>query len=185
MKRFAMLGLAILLSVAMLGRAEAVPITGDITFGGTSLSSLNLGTTTVVDFDPQDAIVTSVIPGSSLDTTIDRRDEAIFKDFQFNPFVANNPLWTSGGFSFNLSSVTINTQNAMSLVLLGQGTMTGPAGFDDTPYEWSFSADRTRGVEAFSATNATAIPEPGTISLLGLGLLGLGWSRWRRIGSAK
>ena len=64
MKRFMMLGLAMLLSVAMLGRAEAVPITGSITFGGTLLSSLNLGTTTVVDFDPQDAIVTSVTPGS-------------------------------------------------------------------------------------------------------------------------
>ena len=46
MKRFVMLGLAMLLSVAMLGRAEAVSITGDITFGGTILSTLNLGTTT-------------------------------------------------------------------------------------------------------------------------------------------
>lgn len=31
----------------------------------------------------------------------------------------------------------------------------------------------------------TVIPEPGTITLLGIGLLGLGWSRWRRTGSAK
>ena len=50
MKRFVMLGLAMLLSVAMLGKAEAVLITGDITFGGTLLSTLDLGTTNDVDF---------------------------------------------------------------------------------------------------------------------------------------
>ena len=110
-------------------------------------------------FNPDPAFptfVTSVTPGSGLDSTINAPDVATFNDFQFDPFVANNPLWTVGGFSFNLASVTINTQNSVSLVLLGQGTITGPAGFDDTPYGWSFSADRTKGTVAFSATNATA-----------------------------
>ena len=59
MKRFMMLGLAMLLSVAMLGRAEAAPITVKIpTFGGTLLPTLNLGTTNDVVFNPDPAFPT-------------------------------------------------------------------------------------------------------------------------------
>lgn len=181
MKRFLVLGLAMMLSIAVIGKAEALPITGDITFGGTLLGTLNLGTTTVVDFNPQAALVTSVTGGSALDTTIDFGSVATFNDFQFNPFVPNNPLWTVGGFSFSLNSVTINTQNTSALVLLGAGDLSGN-GFDATPYEWSFSADRTRNTVAFSATNAnaTSVPEPATLLLLASGLAGIGWLRRKR-----
>ena len=179
MKRFVRLGLAMLLSVAMLGRAEAVSITGDITFGGTLLSTLNLATTTSVDFNPQTALVTSVSPGSSLDTTINFADLVTFKDFQFNPFVPNNPLWTVGGFSFNLSAVTIVNQQSSNLALIGLGTVTGPAGFDPTPYDWSFSADRTRNTVAFSATNAAVARARFTPSSW-VGLVGFAWLRRKR-----
>jgi len=185
MKRFMMLGIAALFNIAMLiGRAEAVPVTGDITFGGTLLSTLDLGTATTVDFDPQTALVTSVTGG--LDSTIDLGDTATFNDFQFTPFVPNNPLWTVGGFSFNLTSVTINTQTPETLGLNGTGEVIGN-GFDPTPYVWGFSADEStvggNSVIAFSATNVNdvaAIPEPSSLLLLGSGLIGLAWLRRKR-----
>ena len=185
MKRFMMLGIAALFNIAMLvGRAEAVPVTGDITFGGTLLSTLDLGTATAVDFEPQTALVTTVNGG--LDSTIDATNSATFNDFQFNPFVANNPLWTVGGFSFNLSTVTINTQTPSTLGLNGTGVIVGN-GFDPTPYIWSFSADEatvggnTRvAFSAASVTDIAAIPEPGSLLLLGSGLIGLAWLRRKR-----
>jgi hypothetical protein len=186
MKRFMMLGIIALFSIAMLvGRAEAVPVTGDITFGGTLLSTLDLGTTTVVNFEPQTALVTSVAGG--LDSTgIDVGSLATFRDFQFSPFVPNNPLWTTGGFSFNLTSVAVSAQTPVTLGLTGAGEVVGN-GFDPTPYVWSFSADKStvggRSVVAFSATNlndVAAIPEPSSLLLLGSGLIGLAWLRRKR-----
>jgi hypothetical protein len=185
MKRFMMLGIAALFNIAMLvGRAEAVPITGDISFGGTLMPNLDLESTTVVDFNPQAALVTSVAGG--LDSTVNVGSSATFKDFQFNPFVPSNPLWTVGGFSFNLTSVAIAAQTPVTLGLTGAGEVVGN-GFDPTPYVWSFSADKStvggRSVVAFSATNlndVAAIPEPSSLLLLGSGLIGLAWLRRKR-----
>ena len=43
------------------------------------------------------------------------------------------------------------------------------------PYDWGFGSLRTA-----DATPCTSVPEPGTLSLLGIGLLGLGFSLARR-----
>jgi hypothetical protein len=185
MKRFMMLGIAALFNIAMLvGRAEAVPITGDITFGGILLSALDLRMTTTVDFNPQTALVTSV--AGELDSTVNIGSSATFNDFQFSPFVPSNPLWTVGGFSFNLTSVTISAHTPLILGLTGAGEVVGN-GFDPTPYVWSFNADKSTGdgrsVVAFSATNLSnvaPIPEPGSLLLLGSGLIGLAWLRRKR-----
>lgn len=101
-------------------------------------------------------------------------------DFQFDPLSPSpvDPLWTIGGFSFSLESVTIVDQGPQDLVLSGAGTISG-AGFDDTSGLWSLSAD-TAGTLNFSWSSTTVpVMEPGMAGLLLLGLVMLGLSRRR------
>ena len=156
--------------------ALAVPITGSITFGGTLNPSTQLGTTTALDFTPPTFVTSSA---GDLATVV-VGSQATFNDMTFAPFTgATNPLWTANGFQFDLTAVTVDSQTANGLVLLGHGTMS-KSGFDSTAFDWSFSADRLRNVVAWSATNETTVTaEPTTLLLLGTGLLLVG-RRWNK-----
>lgn len=100
-----------------------------------------------------------------------------------NPFISN-PMWQVGGFSFNLSTFSVDRYIAGvtpgytglfdTLVLSGKGIISGN-GFDQTNGAWTWSGDAL-GNQAFNFSSATValVPEGGlTISLLGLALLGL------------
>ena len=176
MKRFVQVMTTLLLSITIIGTAEAVFINGNISFGGGLKSTNDLSITNVIDFDPQTAIVSTTVSGDfTAAGIIPFVTTATFQDFQFNPFVPNNPVWTTTGFSFSLTSLVVDEQDDDSIVLLGSGEMS-KVGFDPTPFLWSFSANRTLETVAFAATNS-AVPEPGTLLLVGSGLLGLAWLR--------
>jgi hypothetical protein len=155
--------------------ASAALIQGDITFGG-NVTSVNK-VTNFVDITGNQALVTGV--NGDFTTSISFGDTATYNDFNYDPLSGTTPLWTAGTFSFDLTNITSINENPGAggvLSLAGLGTMSS-AGYDDTLFAWSFSADSAGGgVFAFSSTNIP-VPEPGILLLLSTGLLGLGISR--------
>jgi len=98
----------------------------------------------------------------------------------FNPSTPTPGLWSVGGFTFDLLSSTVVTQNAQFLSISGTGIVSGN-GFDPTAMEWSFTAQnaggRPRTIFSFSA-NGIAVPDGGTtVMLLGAALGALGLAR--------
>lgn len=90
-------------------------------------------------------------------------------------------LWSVGGFTFDLTSATIVTQNAMFLNIRGVGTVSGN-GFEDTTAHWAFSVQNAGGGTgdffSFSANTAGAVPDGGSaVALLGISLVAIEFVR--------
>ena len=94
-----------------------------------------------------------------------------FSDFLFAGLPVE-PLWTINGVHFDLLTVTVEgSTTATNLDLSGSGLIY-LGGFDPTPGVWTLSTDGGGPRFSFSSTTQ-AVPEPGTIALLGMGLVGL------------
>ena len=103
------------------------------------------------------------------------------------PGPAVSPLWSVDGFTFDLTSSSIQVQNANFLDITGTGTISGH-GFASTPGEWSFTSTNSSGQPAprftFTAETVSTVPEPGTWGLLLLGAFVLAACNHRRISLA-
>ena len=149
-----------------------------------------LGAATQIDFAPAGGGSGSVlVTVATLDLAPLFGNTGTIQDFSFSPFAPVAAFLSvpiiAPTFTLDLNSLTISTQNNSGIVLEGDATM-NYAGFDATPGTYSLSfqtAGNPNVVGQYNFTfsaNAAAIPEPGTLALLGAGLLGLGLARARR-----
>ena len=160
--------------------AIADEIQGQIDFTGGAVVTVSGGAVTEIDFDSP-VVATTPGPTMDFDTYIDAGDAVAFVD----PFDMTTPtmgLWSVGGFSFDLLSITSNSiiqVGAISLIsVTGTGVITGN-GFDTTAGTWSFTTQPTNSTGTFSFSSTT-VPEPALMLVLALGLVGVGAARSRQ-----
>lgn len=175
--------------------AQALPISGSIGMGGNFLpvdenwDETGTAAATGIDFNPNLFLVTSSsgsFAGVSPIGTI--------KDLQFGSGLGINDgfggvsavssivdFWTIDAFSFELTSVAqeISSNPDNFLILSGTGIIRG-AGYEATLGDWAFTGDTTNGGTFSWSAGSTAVPEPGMLSLLALGLCLIGLTAMAR-----
>jgi hypothetical protein len=154
-------------------QAQAIPITGDLGFSGATTFNTN-SLATAKQVNSWFALVGTTsesFVGVPIFSPV-----TLAAQWIFNPSTATPGLWSVGGFSFDLDTATIVTQNIHLLSITGTGTLNG-AGFDPTPGTWAFSAQSSGGINQASFTfsaDTTAAPDGGmTVALLGIAFVGL------------
>ena len=180
---------------ALAGNAMAVAINGAVAFGTAvdaswtpADSSLVTGTATTANadgvvFNANLAGYEGLVTGSFGDYAGTSGSDVNFFDFVFNPLTSGTLLWSfvSGGdtYSFTMYNATILSQSATQIGLTGSGfaSITGGV-FDDTDGVWDLTLNQTTA--AFSFSSGAAVPEPSIALLLGVGLIGFGFTRRAR-----
>lgn len=158
---------------------------GEIAFAGvdgtaTPTGGTGIGDATGIDFDNSLPIF---VMGTSDDfDAIPLMTGVTFFDFVFSPSTPAHPLWqiTFGDnvYQFAVDVFTVVTQTNNILAIQGTGYVSA-TGYSDTAGTWTFTLDQA-GSSVFGWSSTTAVvSEPGTLALLGLGLLGIRLARRR------
>ncbi len=158
-------------------QAQAIPITGGMTFtGGAIFDTASLATASTVNTFSNTNVMDADGSFTGISGPVTMSAPWTFAPV---PGLPRPSLWSVGGFTFDLSGTTGVERPVIGgiqfLVITGVGTIFGPNGFDPTPVTWSFStqAPKVNGQFSFSAATS-AVPDGGTtVMLLGAALIGL------------
>ena len=162
-------------------QAHAITITGDINFvGSVQFNTNNLATATQVNtwFDTLGNAGHSTVAFGNTGTfsgIAPGTQATMAQPWTFNPSTPTPGLWSVAGFTFDLLSSTIVTQNKSTLVITGTGVVSGN-GFAPTDMQWNFTTQSAGGrrqtIFSFSA-NGVSVPDGGSaVALLGIALVG-------------
>ena len=158
-------------------QAQAIPITGGMTFtGGAIFDTGSLATASTVKTFSNTNVLDADGSFTGLSGPVTMSAPWTFAPV---PGLARPALWSVGGFTFDLSGTTGVERPVVAgmqfLVITGVGTIFGPVGFDPTHVTWTFSTQspKINGQFSFSASTS-AVPDGGmTVTLLGAALIGL------------